>query len=428
MKTTNNTTKKILFALSLLIGALLLGWLASNQMSPKYRSSEPAQISQDDHSADSVDSVDSVDDHHGAAPSAEPAASSTALSNTAPSNKFNQFEVGNRNVKSIFPDGDTVWIGTSGGAVRYDTVHDDYQLYSVRNGLLANGVFHVTRVADRIAVGTYGGGLALFDQPNDDWQIYNVPEGLGDAFVYWTLQTKAGDLWIATWTGANLIKNADIDNPDAWEIHTVKSTSNGEPNVGLPNDWVYGLAEGKNGEMWFATEGGLARYDHGEWRHWKHDDGLGADYDQVKAQNVFMTDPADVSSHHAKQKVEMGLQDVNTAYNPNYIVAIAVDHEGAVWAGTWGGGLSRFDGESWTTLTMSDGLPSNHIFSLYSDSKQNIWIGTSHGLVRKSPDGTMKTFTRNDGLYSDAVFSLAEDQNGTLWVGSYGGVARLNLQ
>jgi len=418
MKNFHISTIKITFVIVFAILVVLLGWLGSKTMTLEFSDAAVVKTAADTHGSDGHGHDDAHD---------SPAPIAQQPVNTAPSNKFNQFEVGNRNVKSIFPDGDAVWIGTSGGAVRYDTKLDDYQLFSVRNGLLANGVFNVTRVDDRIAVGTYGGGLAMLDEHDTDWQIYNVPEGLGDAFVYWTLQTTAGDLWIATWTGANKIIGSDIDNPDAWEIHTVKSTSNGEKNVGLPNDWVYGLAEGKNGEMWFATEGGLARYDNGVWNHWKHDDGLGAEYDLVKDQKSFMTDPADVSTHHAKQKVEMGLQDVTTAYNPNYIVAIAVDADGAAWAGTWGGGLSRFDGTNWTTMTMSDGLPSNHIFSLYSDG-DDLWIGTSHGLVKKSADGTLTTYTREDGLYSDAVFSLAKDKDGTLWVGSYGGVARLNLQ
>lgn len=418
MNNSNTPILKIALPLALIALVVIMAWFGTAAIKPEFSDVAVAMTTADSHSSN--DHGHGEDDGHSAAPEKQ-------TINTAPTNKFNQFEVGNRNVKSIFPDGDSVWIGTSGGAVRYDTKLDDYQLFSVRNGLLANGVFNVTRVDNRIAVGTYGGGLAMLDEHNTDWQIYNVPEGLGDAFVYWTLQTTAGDLWIATWTGANKIIGSDIDNPEAWEIHTVKSTSNGEKNVGLPNDWVYGLAEGKNGEMWFATEGGLARYDHGVWNHWKHEDGLGADYELVKNQNSFMTDPADVSTHHAKQKVEMGLQDVTTAYNPNYIVAIAVDAEGAVWAGTWGGGLSRFDGKDWTTMTMSDGLPSNHIFSLYADGA-DLWIGTSHGLVKKTPDGSLTTYTREDGLYSDAVFSLAKDQDGTLWVGSYGGVARLNLQ
>jgi hypothetical protein len=38
-----------------------------------------------------------------------------------PTQKFTHFRVGNKNVKRMFVDGDKVWVGTSGGAVRYDT-------------------------------------------------------------------------------------------------------------------------------------------------------------------------------------------------------------------------------------------------------------------------------------------------------------------
>ena len=40
-----------------------------------------------------------------------------------PAQKFTHFRVGNKNVKRIFVDGDTVWVGTSGGAVRSSTAY-----------------------------------------------------------------------------------------------------------------------------------------------------------------------------------------------------------------------------------------------------------------------------------------------------------------
>ncbi|WP_426417182.1 ligand-binding sensor domain-containing protein [Aestuariirhabdus sp. LZHN29] len=340
---------------------------------------------------------------------------------TIPQGKFTQFEMGNRNVKSILPVGDSVWVGSSGGALRYDLKKDDYQHYNTQNGLLANGVFNIARVNGKIAVGTYGGGLAILeDEAEGRWKIYNVPEGLGDAFVYGTLQMSNGDIWIATWTGANRIKGGNIDDPAAWEVFTVKNTDGG-----VPNDWVYGLAEGLNGDLWMATEGGLALYRNGKWKNWNHQTGLGAPYEQVEAQNPFKRDPAQFSEHHARQKIEMGLQGVSTAYNPNYIISLVVDSEGVVWAGTWGAGLSRFDGENWTTLTMDDGLPNNHIFALYIDSRKRLWVGTSKGLARKEADGSFKVFTRADGLYSDAVFSMSEEADGVYWVGSFGGISRI---
>lgn len=77
-----------------------------------------------------------------------------------PAAKFTHFRVGNKNVKSIYLDGSVVWVGTSGGVVRYDTKDDSFKLFDARNGLLSNGMFFVGRVKGKIAVGTYGGGLS----------------------------------------------------------------------------------------------------------------------------------------------------------------------------------------------------------------------------------------------------------------------------
>ena len=72
------------------------------------------------------------------------------------------------------------------------------------------------------------------------------------------METQDGDVWIATWSGANRIRGGKLRDRCKWELHTVENTKGG-----LPNDWVYGLAEGKNGSVWLATEGGLARFARG---------------------------------------------------------------------------------------------------------------------------------------------------------------------
>lgn len=173
-----------------------------------------------------------------------------------------------------------------------------------------------------------------------------------------------------------------------------------------------------------ATEGGLARYKDGVWDNWKHEDGLGAPYDLVREQIEFERDPAKESSHHARQKAEMGLEGVDIAYNPNYIVALHVDEAGIVWCGTWGGGLARFDGEKWQYFTVADGLPANHVFMLESAGDGAMWVGSSNGMAYF--DGQkFDVLTTKDGLYANNVFSLAQGEDGSLWVGSFGGVARL---
>lgn len=334
--------------------------------------------------------------------------------------KFTHFRVGNKNVKSIYADGPVVWVGTSGGVVRYDTRDDSFKLFDARNGLLSNGMFFVGRVKGQIAVGTYGGGLSLLDEKTGKWKGYNIPEGLGDAFVYDVITARNGDIWIATWSGVNRVRGGDLDDRSKWELYTVENTKGG-----VPNDWIYGLAEGRNGEIWLATEGGMARFANGKWENWNHARGLGAPYEKVKKDIAFKNDPGKQSLHHAKQKQEMGLGQVDVAYNPNYVVSLEVDRQGNVWAGTWGGGLSRFDGRKWVTYTTAEGLPGNHIFMLHRDDKGVLWVGTNNGLCQWQDGKFTKPLTTADGLFANNVFAMATTAAGDLWVGSYGGVAHL---
>lgn len=352
----------------------------------------------------------------GHAPALPPTSGTVAADKAA---KFIHFRVGNRNVKDILVEGNVVWVGTSGGVIRYDTKTDDYKLFDTRSGLLSNGIFHISRLGKKLAVGTYGGGLSLLDESTGKWETFNIPEGLGDAFVYDLLQAKNGDVWIATWSGANRIRGGHLRDRSKWDLYTVESTQGG-----LPNDWVYGLAEGKNGTIWLATEGGLARFENNKWDNWNHSKGLGADYEIVKKDQAFTNDPSKVSSHHARQKEEMGLQNIDTAYNPNYIVSMVVDREGIVWVGTWGGGLARFDGKAFRNITTRDGLPGNHVFMLHQNAKGDIWVGTNAGLAQMKGD-KFSNLTVADGLFANAVFSMDTAKDGTLWVGSFGGVARI---
>ncbi|HXI88210.1 MAG TPA: two-component regulator propeller domain-containing protein [Parvularculaceae bacterium] len=328
------------------------------------------------------------------------------------------FDMGSRNIKAILIDGRTVWLGTSSGLVKYDTLSGAIKTYDNRTGLLSNGVFYLSRVGDEIWIGTYGGGLSILNPATEKFRDYNIQNGLGDAFIYDALRLANGDVWIATWSGANLVKGGDLDNVKSWNLFTVKNTAGG-----LPNDWVYGLAAGKNGEVWFATEGGLARYKNGAWKNWTHAAGLGADYESVKDAIDFDSDPGKVSSHHARQKADEGIADIPVAYNPNYIVALTVDGAGAVWAGTWGAGLSKFDGGKFTTYTVADGLPGNHIFALEALPDGRLLIGGDRGAAVF--DG--KTFTHigvHEGLNITTIFSLAASGK-TIWMGGYGGATWL---
>ena len=166
-----------------------------------------------------------------------------------PSAHFTHFRVGESNVKSILADGEIIWVGTSGGVIRYDMTRDSYKLYDNRTGLLANGIFHLSKLDGQIVAGTYGGGMSILDEQNETWKTYNIPDGLGDGFIYDVLKLENGDVWIATWSGVNRVRGGDLDDRSKWDLFTVANT-----NGGLPNDWVYALQPGRGGAVWLATE------------------------------------------------------------------------------------------------------------------------------------------------------------------------------
>lgn len=338
------------------------------------------------------------------------------------SDRFVQFSIGNRNVKSMASDGDIVWIGTSMGVIRYDTKTDQHVVHNVENGsLLSNGVFHVSKLGEKILVGTYGGGMSVLDKKSGKWSNYNIPQGLADQFVYDVEVMDNGDVWLATWSGANLIRGGNLDDASKWVTYTVKNT-----NGGLPNDWVYGLEKAKDGGIWIGTEGGLAHFKDGKWVKWAHKEGLGAPIEVVRKDIKLSNDPGMASKHHARQKQEQGLGNVDIPYNPNYIISMAVDRDGVIWCGTWGAGLARYDGRSWKNYTVKDGLPANHVFMLHVDNKGTLWVGTNHGMAKYLGEG--KGFSVRgtaDGLFSDNVFSMTEGNDGSTWIGSFGGVSRI---
>ena len=396
----------------LAVGAVAAGGIG--YMLGQKQSGTPAQESSADANSGAINTV-----------AAAPTHPSMAGAKGAGNGKFTHFRVGNRNVKGMYADGNIIWIGTSGGVIRYDVESDNFRIFDNKTkGLLSNGIFHVSKLGDKIVAGTYGGGLSVYNPKIDQWKNLNIPDGLADQFVYDVQKVANGDVWIATWSGVNRVRGGALEDASKWDTFTVESTQRG-----LPNPWVYALEEGKNGEMWFATEEGLARYQDGKWQNWQHEEGLGAPLDAVKDAIQFTNDPAKSSSHHAQQKAEQGLQDVNVAYNPNYIISLKVDRQGVVWCGTWGGGLARFDGKTWRNFTTADGLPANHIFMLYLDPQGKLWAGTNRGLARLNDDGTSFTvMTTADGLYADNVFSMTTAADGSLWIGSFGGVAHLIAQ
>ena len=106
----------------------------------------------------------------------------------------------------------------------------------------------------------------------------------------------------------------------------------------------------------------------------------------------------------------------------NSVFAVHQSRDGAVWAGTLTGGVSKFAGGKFTNYTVANGLSSNTVTAILEGSDGTMWFATPAGLSAYSK-GHWKVVTSRDGLPSDNVNCILEDSRGVLWIGSADGIA-----
>jgi diguanylate cyclase (GGDEF)-like protein len=151
----------------------------------------------------------------------------------------------------------------------------------------------------------------------------------------------------------------------------------------VPAHLCSAIAQDARGFLWFGTQGGLVRYDGYEWR-------------------VFRSNAADPST-----------------LGGNYVRALLPSRNGALWVGTFSGGLSRFDPKTETFTRYPVGY--GRVEGLAEDARGRVWIATSAGLERLDPKTRRIEHFR---LTDDRARGLLVDRGGTLWVGTRDGLHR----
>jgi ligand-binding sensor domain-containing protein/signal transduction histidine kinase len=147
---------------------------------------------------------------------------------------------------------------------------------------------------------------------------------------------------------------------------------------GLPEDTVQAIAESSAKQLWIGTTGGLARFDGAHMQ-------------------IYGNGP----ERHLPV---------------NGIFCLAMSRNGALWAGTEGGGLLHIDDGGWRVYSHADGLENGFVRSVFQDSQGRLWVGTDDGLFRQRGE----RFERQnmDAVVTPlTVHGLMEDRSHRIWVG-----------
>ncbi len=119
----------------------------------------------------------------------------------------------------------------------------------------------------------------------------------------------------------------------------------------------------------------------------------------------------------------------NTAHglSNNLVHCLAQDRDGNIWIGTDGDGVSIYDGYAFTHITTSQGLPNDIVYGLTADSKGNMWIATGGGGASKYDGTSFFNYNMENGLPSNSIIKIAEDKKGQIWFATgNNGVSRYN--
>jgi signal transduction histidine kinase/ligand-binding sensor domain-containing protein len=212
----------------------------------------------------------------------------------------------------------------------------------------------------------------------------------------------------------------------AGQSYFVKSYSSEE---GLPQNQVFSIAQDTFGYMWFATAGGLSRYDGRRFRNFKKEHGLTSnvvrDVHIASDGNLWCATDEGVNRYFTALDSFVSFS-VEDGLGRGIVRQIAEDASGHLWFAT-AGGLSLYlkDERRFVTFTESDGLPSSILYSV-GTLNSLIFLGTPEGLVQieyQKPVLTTRQWSTADGLPSNRVFNVHAGRDGRLWIATAGGLA-----
>ncbi len=300
------------------------------------------------------------------------------------------------------------------------------------------------------------GSDGLYLQDGDAWQKFTLPEGGSLVSISAFLQARNGSVWFASLYKERPVIANFIGK--TWRIWDNK-TGLGEHGIGSK------FAEDTDGGIWIRTShkditarggfdrvqggNGVLHFDGETWHNYTVEDGLihNRVYDvEADPKGGMWIATLRGLSHYKDGKWtsylvdNIPVEEIRSAhvYEGRKIYELFYDRKGTLWAVHGShrgrtitrcrGGISSFDGTTWTYQDAHAGLPIRASRNIWQTENGDLWFGThsddhkvveARGLVRYK-DGMWLRLTRRHGIPGDYVRSLIEKGDGSFYLDMYG--------
>jgi ligand-binding sensor domain-containing protein len=239
---------------------------------------------------------------------------------------FNQLNSGlvNDVVYGVAVHGDTVWAATAAGLSAYDTVKNQWEIYTEKNAPMEEiWCYNVDASKDKVYVAVWGGGILEWDVATRRWKAYRDPDGEMEIDLY----------------------------RDDGLIHVITTAASYVEEV-----------------LWASTYFGLSRYDGRSWRGY-------LDKDSGLASN-FINFVRGRSADSAYCATDYGLAVLADFSSDTWVTYLRDGEQARTWSAHVGVGKREIAVVP-TSLDLQ-----NHFVIAVEFQGDDVWIGTGHGLAR----------------------------------------------
>jgi signal transduction histidine kinase/ligand-binding sensor domain-containing protein len=273
-------------------------------------------------------------------------------------------------VLRLFEDHEgNIWVSTTGGLDRFREL--PVTTISTRQGLSSDATHSVLAAADgSVWAGTHD-GLTRFK--NGQITILRKEGGLPGSATQSLFQDDRGRIW-GSFTNHGLAYFKD----DRFVAVP-----------GQPSEEVFSITGDKSGNLWLSRNRGLSHFLEGR-----------------------------LVEHFAWAVLGRHQQATAVLFDPE---------RGGVWLSFWtdGGVLYFKDGQVRASYTPADGLGKGHVPALRLDPDGALWAATEEGGLSRIKDGRVATLTTRNGLPCDTIHWSIEGDDLSLWMYTACGLVRI---
>jgi ligand-binding sensor domain-containing protein/serine phosphatase RsbU (regulator of sigma subunit) len=314
---------------------------------------------------------------------------------------------------------DRIWLGTESGISRFDGSR--FENFSSRNGLAPGGVYCLAEdTLGRIWFGHLNGGISIYDDGKFSKLRYDTITVSGDITA---IVQKDGKMWLATISNGAILTNFPAKGDTILhgaqyrgkeglsdQVSSICVDNNHNFYCVTPPAGIKKFNPAKNAFETFLPEG-LTKYFN-----------VIVMYQDKKGNYWYGTYNGGLYKYDVESG-KMMIFDVRDGLAKNWISYITEDYLGRVWVGTFGGGITIFEGNRMKVYNEANGLAATTVHYILEDHEKNMLIADQYTGMSIFKGEHFATWSGEKYLPNNNVYAVEEDELGRYWFGTNGGIS-----